>query len=876
MKFEELFRLKRRKYFGTRSRSLYSLWLLAFITFIIISGSTLFLAGLFVWYAKDLPRPDKVKRSEGLSTVILDRNGENLYDLYEDANRIPADFESLPQHLKNATIAIEDKDFYKHIGLSQKGILRAVINIFIFRNFQGGSTLTQQLVKNALLTQDRTLPRKIKEAILAVQIERKYTKDEILLMYLNETPYGSTAVGAEAAAQYYFAKPVQDLGLVESAILAGLPQSPTRYSPFTGDDKAYVYRTEQVLRRMREDGYITSNQEEDAKKQLSNVVFAGSKSGLKAPHFTEYIKELLVATIGQAKIDKGGYKVTTTLDINIQKKAQQIVAEEVEKAKKLKVSNGAAVVIDPKNGDILAMVGSKDYESTDSGGYKYNVAVQGLRQPGSAVKPFTYATALKKGFTASTMLMDVETKYPSGDPDKPEYNPKNYDGKYRGPMQMRYALSNSINTIAVKFTALVGIKDMLKTAYDMGLTTLEPTDANMKKFGLSITLGGAEVYLLDLTSAFGTFAAGGLKTEPRAILKIEDAKGQVIFEPPKISPKRVLDESIAFIISNILSDNEARKIIFGERSLLYIPQKSVAVKTGTTDDKRDNWTVGYTKSYSVGVWVGNNDNSPMHSSLSSGITGASPIWNRIMKMLLEDKADEPFTKPDSVVEVEIDSTGGGLPVEGNSTRKEFFIKGTEPIGPSEIYKTLKISRRDSNKLANQVEIVNGDYDNKIYIVIKESDPVSTDGTNRWQAGIDAWLNEQTDSKYKPPTDVYEGDMKLSVRFKNPSDMDQINSNSIDIRIEAAGQNSITKIEVRLDNDDKIIIMKNDREIRETINIPNGSHIIRARTYDDKGNSEETRVKIGINEPYHEPTSTPTPSSSPVPTATATLTITPSP
>ncbi|MEK7065618.1 MAG: transglycosylase domain-containing protein, partial [Patescibacteria group bacterium] len=346
---------------------------LAVVALLVLLAGVFSVGILFAWYAKDLPRPDKVVRSEGLSTVVLDRNGEKLYDIFEDENRIPVKWEDVPEHLKHATVAIEDKDFYKHQGLSTLGIIRALVRIIVFRDVQGGSTLTQQLVKNVLLSQERTLPRKMKEAILAIQIERKYTKDEILRMYLNESPYGGTAVGVEAASEYYFEKPVKELTLVESVVLAGLPQSPTRLSPFGNDPKAYIGRSQEVLRRMREDGYITPLEETDTRKALETVQFASGQSGLRAPHFVAYVKELLVEKFGQERVDAGGMTVTTTLNWELQEKAQSIVAEEIDKAKRLRVSNGAAVVIDPKTGEILAMVGSKDYAATDSGGFKFNV-----------------------------------------------------------------------------------------------------------------------------------------------------------------------------------------------------------------------------------------------------------------------------------------------------------------------------------------------------------------------------------------------------------------------------------------------------------------------------------------------------------------------
>ncbi len=818
----------------------------------------LFTGILFAWYAKDLPRPDKVQRREGLSTVVLDRNGEKLYDIFEEANRIPAKWDEIPQYLKDATIAIEDKDFYRHQGLSTTGILRGLLACVFMRRCQGGSTLTQQLVKNALLSQERTLPRKMKEAILAIQIERKYSKNDILLMYLNETPYGGTAVGVKTASEHYFDKDVKELTLVQAAVIAGLPQSPTYYSPFTGEEGAYKARTQHVLRRMREDGYITPAQENDARKQLETITFASGDAGLRAPHFVAYVKELLIERFGEKRVNAGGLTVTTTLDWKLQEASQLAVKEEVDKAKKLKVSNGAAVVLDPKTGEILSMVGSKDYTATDSSGFKFNVVTQGLRQPGSTLKPVIYAAALSKGYTAATMLMDVETKYPSGEKDKPDYNPKNYDNKYRGPMQVRYALANSINTIAVKAAALVGVKDVLKVGYAMGLTTWEPNDATLKRVGLSLPLGGAEVKMIDMAVAYSVFANNGARVEPVAILKVTDSSGKIMYEYKPTSPRQELEPDIAFLISSILSDNDARKEVFGTRSHLVIPGKTVAAKTGTTDDKRDNWTAGYTKSRVVVAWVGNNDNSPMSPTLASGVTGAAPIWNRIMREAIKDLPDEPFDRPDGVIEMEIDAFGGGAPVEGQPTRKEFFIRGTEPNGPAAIYQKLKISRKDGSKLANPVEIANGDYDEKAFIVIREDDPISSDGKNRWQEGIDAWVNGQ-DAKYKPPTEVYSGGdtSQIVLSIKNPKDGERINANTVRVEAEAISTAEIDKIEIFLDSV-KVKEKTNEKVISEEISVSNGNHSIRVKVTDKRGSTNEREVKVGINQDYQAPTPTPTP------------------
>lgn len=849
----------RRRFRMTRSNLKFTTTI-AVAGFFVVVAAVLFTIILFAWYAKDLPRPDKVQRTTGLSTVILDRNGESLYDIYQDANRIPVAFTAIPQYCKEGTVAIEDKEFYKHPGLSMTGIIRALLSNIFSRGLQGGSTLTQQLVKTVLLTNERTVPRKIKEAILAIQIEQKYSKDQILQMYLNEAPYGGTTAGMESASQLYFGTPVKDLNLVQCAILAGLPQDPNDYSPFLGAPKAYVARTQHVLTRMREDGYITPVQEADARKQLDSVQFASDTEGLRAPHFVAYVKEQLVTKFGAATVDGGGLKVTTTLDWKLQQKAQAIVKEEVDKAKYLKVSNGAAVVIDPKTGEVLTMVGSKDYSATDSSGYKYNVATQGLRQPGSSIKPFTYATAFKKGYTAASLFMDVDTKYPSGDPAKPEYNPKNYDGKFRGPMQLRYALGNSINTIAVKVSAMVGVKDVLTTTNDMGISSLAPTDENLKRLGLSMTLGGGEVTLLDLTSAYGVFATAGMRAAPVSILKVEDRNGKVMYQYNPPSPQRVIGGDVSYLISDILSDNDARKDTFGTSSYLTIPGFSVAVKTGTTDDKRDNWTVGYTQSVVVGAWVGNNDNSPMNQALASGVTGAAPIWNRIIKVALTGKKNEPFTKPGNIIEMDVDSYGGGTPLSGTATRKERFIKGTEPTGLAYIYKNIKVSRRDSNKLANAVEIGNGQYDLKQYVVFAEQDPVSTDGKNRWQAGIDAWVAGQGDSKFHPPTETYQGTDTIGMIVKRPNDMTRVDSNAVTVEVTVVTLNDLDRVEISLDG--STVKTLHDKNINETLTVPNGSHIIRLEVVDTKGNHATNDLHIGINQDYTAAAATPTPTPTP--------------
>lgn len=828
-------------------------------SYTIIGVVVIFLATIFLffWYSRDLPYPDKVKRHEGFSTVILDRNEKPIYDIFTDKNRIPVAFSDIPEAVKKATIAIEDKDFYKHQGFDPRGLLRAFFNILTLHGLQGGSTLTQQLVKNVLLTSERTLPRKIKEFVLAVQIERKYTKDEILQMYLNEAPYGGTMWGIESAAEGYFGKHVKDLTPIESVILAGLPQRPSYYSPFTGSTTAYKIRAEEVLRRLREDGYISQKEEIDYKNQLSEVKFATSGGQFMAPHFVLYVKKLLTEIFGEKQVEDGGLRVVTTLDSQLQKKAETIVKEELEKIKNLNVGNGAALALNPQTGEVLAYVGSKEYDSADvqfQG--KYDVVSQGFRQPGSALKPITYAVAFSKGYTPSSLLMDVETHFLGGT-NKPDYIPKNYDNKFRGPVQIRFALGNSINIPAVKTTALVGIKDILKTSYDMGLSTLAPTDSNVEKFGLSITLGGGEVRLMDLVTAYGVLATGGIKNDLVSILKVTDASGKTIYEKKPQSGKRVLGEDVSFLISHILLDNESRKEVFGTNSYLVIGGRTVSAKTGTTDDKRDNWTVGYTPSVVVGVWVGNNDNSAMNPKLASGATGAAPIWNRITREATKDLGNEQFKVPENVISMTIDAFGGGFPHEGRPTRSEYFIKGTEPTAVSPIYQKIKLSKSDHNKLANAVEIATGNYDEKEFIKFTENDPTSRDDKNRWQEGIDAWVAKQGDPLYHPPSDTSNtNENQVVVRIKKPTDKTQIDSNDFEVLADAKALKDINKMELYVDGSLKTSV--NSNILDETLNLDTGIHKIKVKAYDTDNRSGESQITVGVKVDPN-PTATPNPS-----------------
>lgn len=590
------------------------------------------------WLFLGIPLPTKLSSEKfPVSTKLFDRNGKLIYEIFTDQRRTPVKLTDLPDHLKNATIAIEDKDFYKHYGFSPTGIARSIYKIVAERKLQGGSTLTQQLVKNALLSPERTVRRKLREFTLTIFVEGIYSKDQILEMYLNQIPYGGTAYGIEAAAEAYFDKSAKDLTLAESTLLTGLPQAPSRYSPFGAFPENAKARQETVLRRMVEDKYITQGEADNAKKE--DLVYA-KREAPSAPHFALWIKAQLAEKYGENVVEQGGLRVTTTLDLELQEFAQEAVATEVGKLTKQKVGNGAAIVTHPKTGEILAMVGSKDYFAEDEDG-KVNI-ILAKRQPGSSIKPLNYALGIRdEKITLSTPLADVPTCFSV--PGQPLYCPVNYDGTFHGAQQVRFALGNSFNIPAVRTLALNGIENFIDFATLMGITTF--TDPS--NYGLSLTLGGGEVRPYDMAVAFGVFANQGIKQDLVSILKVEDWKGKVLEENKieELTGERVLSPEVSFLVSHILLDNNARSIAFGERSFLNVAgHPEVSVKTGTTNDRRDNWTVGYTEHAVVLTWVGNNDNTPMGGAVS-GVSGASPIWNRVMKNVL-DKAEDAFYSPD--------------------------------------------------------------------------------------------------------------------------------------------------------------------------------------------------------------------------------------
>lgn len=668
-----------------KNKNKWWLWLIILVVFLAV----------FVYILYNIPDPSKLGNGEyPQSSQIMDRNGKLLYEIYADKRRVVVTLDQVPQSLKNATMAIEDANFYKHNGFDVKGLLRGLYRTIINKRLQGGSTLTQQLVKNALLTPERTISRKIKEAILTIATEIMYSKDKILEMYLNQTPYGGTLWGVQAAAKGIFNKNVGDLTLAESALIAGLPASPTKYSPFSYPEMA-KNRQLMVLDRMLELKFINQQEYDLAKNEELHYYI--SKTGIEAPHFVFYVKELLTEKYGIQKLTEGGLKITTSLDLDIQKMAEASVGAELEKLIKYKVSNGATLITEPKSGQILAMVGSVDYFSNEIDG-KYNVTTA-LRQPGSSIKPLNYAVAIETGkVTAASIVDDSPTCFRQV--NQKNYCPTNYGGAYHGLNTIRNSLANSFNVAAVKVLKLNSLETFVASASAMGISTFK----NASDYGLSLTLGGGEVMMTDMNVAYGVLANMGIRQNLIPILKIIDKKGQVLEEYKENTGTRVMSRETGFIIQQILSDDGARGMVFGRGSMLNIKgHPEVAVKTGTTNDMRDNWTIGYTPDYVVTTWVGNNDNSKM-GGLVSGTTGAAPIWNKIMTQLLSGKEVKNPVRPAGIVGMYVcNLTGKAIPDGGCESHYEYFKKEYLPTKQAVIRQNVLINK-DTGRIVVDNEV----------------------------------------------------------------------------------------------------------------------------------------------------------------------------
>ncbi|MFA5130546.1 MAG: PBP1A family penicillin-binding protein [Patescibacteria group bacterium] len=739
------------------------------------------------WMSHDLPDPNTLlQRTVAQSTKIYDKTGQTLlYEIHGDEKRTLVKLEDIPDIMKFATVAIEDKNFYSHHGVSWTGMARAFFTSVIkHQRVQGTSTLTQQFVKNAILTNERSIIRKLKEILLSLEIERRYTKDQILQLYLNEIPYGSTMYGVQSAAQGYFGKNVKDLTLDEAALLAAIPQAPDVYNPYGtgahGDNrKTLIGRQHYILDQMAEQGYITKDQAEAAKKIDSLAKLAPNNIGdIRAPHFVMMVRSELIEQYGQATVETGGLNVITTLDWNLQQAAEKAVKDGVDaRGKQYNFSNGSLVAMDPKTGQILAMVGSKDFfdEAIDG---QVNVALA-PRQPGSSFKPIVYSAGFERGYLPQTILWDVETDFKT---ETGNYHPHDYSFTENGPVSIRKALQGSLNIPAVEMLYLVGVPNVLDFAEKLGYSTF----GDRGRFGLSLVLGGGEVTLLDHVDGYAAFANDGLHQRPISIIKVTKPDGSALQEWKAEPGTQVMQPQTARLVSNVLSDNSARAYVFGAGNSMTLPGRPVAAKTGTTNDFHDAWTLGYTPSIVAGVWVGNNDNSEMKRG-ADGSKIAAPIWKAFLAEAVKGTPVESFAKPAPPIttkpallgtalqtEVKIDSVTGKLATE---------------FTPPELVETRMFTQPHSI-----LQYINKNDPTGPVPEHPEQDPQYAN----WEAAVQTWVAKNGwNTTSTPPTqydDVHTKDNAPSVAIDSPSDNSQVNDRSLNIQLRINAQRNIRSAE----------------------------------------------------------------------------------
>ncbi len=785
----------------------------------------------FIWLSRGLPNPNQlINREVAQSTKIYDRSGENvLYEISGNQKRTLVALKDIPNNVKNATIAIEDKNFYKHGGFSLWAMFRTAITNVIFNRSAGGSTLTQQFIKNAVLTPEKSITRKIKELILSQQLENRFSKDEILQMYLNEIPYGSNTYGVEAASQKYFGKSVKDLTLSEAAILAALTQAPSRYSPYGPNKDLLLGRKDYVLTLMAEQGYISA-EERDAAKKIE-VKFKDPDNNITSPHFIMYVKDILAERYGEKMIEQGGLKIYTTLDLVKQKAAEEVIKEQTKDyPTKYGANNAALVSIDPKTGQILAMVGSRDYFDDTIDG-QVNVATR-PRQPGSSMKPIVYAALFEKGYTPATILYDVVTNF-STDPANP-YTPHNYDLKERGPVSIRQALAGSLNIPAVKAIYLAGINNVLDLADSLGYTSL----SQRNRFGLSLVLGGAEVQLLEHVNAFSAFARDGQLSSISSILKVEDKNGKIL-EEYHPSEKKVLDSQITRLINSILSDNNARTYIFGAKNYLTLSDRPVAAKTGTTNDYHDAWTIGYTPSLVTGVWVGNSDNKAMKSKADGSVV-AAPIWHNYMARVLTGTPVETFKEPDDYKKGKA-IIDGIIPSQAVLIDKNTGLLATSTSSPDSIEeKNINI------------------YHDILYYVDKDNPlgPIPTNPENdpqfsAWELAVQGWAAKNASSSLNLINyqELGKAENLPSVKILSPKNNDEINDKLLNINIDSSAKRGIGRVEYYLNNNLWETQWGDLKSLEKEIsNINNGLNYLKVRVCDDVENCSEDTISFNLNLP----------------------------
>lgn len=802
---------------------------------ILISGVAIVLAILlFAWYFKDLPKPGELRTHKSTeSTILYDRNGKQIYDISGEERRILLTSSQIPDIAKKATVSIEDRKFYSHHGVDFLAIIRGtILKPFTGKGIQGGSTITQQYIKNAILSPKRSIARKIKEVILAWELEFIYSKDEILTLYLNEIPYGGNVYGIEAASQAYYGKSINEgLTLAQIATLAAIPQRPTYLSPYGTHVKSLITRKNLVLEDMVKTGAITQEEADIAKKEapLEAKDFAKPKDNFPAPHFVMYIKEQLADKYGETSVERGGLRVTTTLDLNMQQMAEEAMNDQAKTLDKVKASNASLVAMDPKNGQILAMVGSVDYFDRDNEG-NFNVATA-QRQPGSAGKPIVYANLLQKtNYAPGSPLWDVQT-------DFGKYQPNNFDGKFHGPVSIRKALGNSFNIPAVKALAITGLPSFFDLARDMGITTF---DKRKDDLGLSVALGGGEVKLVDLVSAYTVFANNGDKAPTTSLLKIQDSRGKVLDEWED-NKKNVLKPEVAYEINSILSDEEAKRPTFaGLLGVLSVRGKTTAVKTGTTDSYRDAWTIGYTPSLVAGVWAGNNDNSQMNRG--GGSTAAAPIWHGFMVKALKDKSDEPFFRPSTISEETIDFLSGKKPTPASGQLiKDIFAPWQVSTKDDDVHILIRVCKSNGNKATNDTPAE--EIEERTFGVVRSEKPDNP----AWENPVQEWI-KTTDLIKAPPAEncnITRTDPAISIT--NLNNGDQL-SGIVTITTNVAwpvNQSGLVDFTV----DGTQVAQDTNDPYSATINFnsyANGSHDVAAIAHASGGGTATATVSIRIN------------------------------
>jgi len=816
-------------------------WKTARFPVLIAGGAALlFIIGVFAYFAKDLPSPGNISaRVVVESTKIYDRTGTKLlYDIHGEEKRTVIPFAEIPDVVKYATIALEDQDFYKHHGIKFTSIARAAIKNLLGRGVQqGGSTITQQFIKNSVLSPERTFTRKIKEVILSLELEQKFSKDEILAMYLNEIPYGSNAYGIEAAAQTFFGKHARELSLDEAVLLAALPKAPTYYSPYGSRPEELKARQEFALENMTASGYISPDQLAQTKAVDVLGKIMPNRENIYAPHFVIFVREYLEEKYGRDAVEKGGLKVYTTLDWHKQEVAERVVKEGADKnLKSWRAENAALVAIDPKTGQVLTMVGSKDFFDTAIDG-QVNVAIRD-RQPGSSFKPYVYLTAFSKGYTPDTILFDVETEFDTD--DGKEYKPQNYDGKFRGPLKMKEALAMSLNIPAVKTLYLAGTPDVITMAKRMGITGLNHPD----RYGLSLVLGGGEVRLLDHTAGFATLATGGVRHAPVMVLRVEDAGGATLEEFVQTEGERVVEEKYVAVLDHILSTNAYRESVFGKNSPLRFDDRSVAAKTGTTNEFRDGWAMGYTPSIAVGVWAGNNDNSPMTPG-ADGVNVAAPIWRAFLDAALPTYAIEPFPH------YEKEDTGKDI-LDGKIDEKE-ELRVCEIPGEKDSYCI-------ANKYCPDSESKKRSYvaAHTILWYVKKDDPrgdvpkepSSDPQFKNWEKGIKGWYKKEKGySTDTPPDEECKEDdfekYKPSVTLSTP---DTASTQDISLNASVDAPYGIDKVTFRIDG--STVAERSSEPYGTTYTIPlskNGESLdVQVLVTDRNGNEARSSKTIPVS------------------------------